>query len=93
MVICLEQGADCLRMVWLMPVPSQNPVISCSFKSRMFLPFWFRLTKVVLEKRPLNGCSSSSAAVAVKVKVKFSHTRYRALGPDLIPVYRQSARR
>jgi len=29
----------------------------------------------------------------VKVKVKFSHTRYRALGPELIPVYRQSARR
>jgi len=24
-------------------------------------------------------------------KVKFSHTRYRALGPELIPVYRQSA--
>jgi len=28
-----------------------------------------------------------------KVKVKFSHTRYRALGPELIPVYMQSARR
>ena len=26
-------------------------------------------------------------------KVKFSHTRYRLLGPELIPVYRQSARR
>ena len=26
-------------------------------------------------------------------KVKFSHTRYRALGLELIPVYRQSARR
>jgi len=26
-----------------------------------------------------------------KVKVKASHTRYRALGPELIPVYRQSA--
>jgi len=25
------------------------------------------------------------------VKVKFSHTRYRVLGPELIPVYRQSA--
>ena len=24
-------------------------------------------------------------------KVKASHTRYRALGPELIPVYRQSA--
>jgi len=29
----------------------------------------------------------------VKVKVKFSHTCYRALGPELIPVYRQSVRR
>ena len=27
----------------------------------------------------------------IKVKVKASHTRYRALGPELIPVYRQSA--
>jgi len=27
----------------------------------------------------------------VKVKVKFFHTRYRALGPELIPLYRQSA--
>ena len=33
------------------------------------------------------------ANVQVKVKVKFSHTRYRALGPELIPVYRQSAHR
>ena len=24
------------------------------------LPFWCQLTQVVLEKRPLNGCSSSS---------------------------------
>jgi len=27
----------------------------------------------------------------IKVKVKASHTRHRALGPELIPVYRQSA--
>jgi len=33
------------------------------------------------------------ATVTVKVKVKFSHTRYRALGPELILVYRQSAYR
>ena len=28
-VFCLERGADCLHMVQLMPLPSQNPVISC----------------------------------------------------------------
>jgi len=27
------------------------------------------------------------------IKLKFSHTRYQALGPELIPVYRQSVRR
>ena len=27
-----------------------------SVKSRLVLPFWYRLTWVVLEKRPLNGC-------------------------------------
>ena len=32
------------------------------FKSRLVLPFWYRLTQAVLEKRPLNGCSSSSTS-------------------------------
>jgi len=31
-----------------------------SFKSRLVLPFWYRLTQVVLEKRPFDGCSGSS---------------------------------
>ena len=59
MVICLEQGADCLHMVQLMPLPSQAPPSLASFKSRLVLPFWYRLTQVVLEKRPLNGSSST----------------------------------
>ena len=29
-------------------------------KSRLVLPFWYRLNQVVQEKRPLNGCSSST---------------------------------
>jgi len=38
---------------------------SVSLKSRMiFLPFWCRLTQVVLEKRPLNGCLLVAVAVA-----------------------------
>jgi len=27
----------------------------------LVLPFWYRLTQVVLEKRPLNGCSAGIA--------------------------------
>jgi len=40
---------------------------------------------------PFNGPFSGTTQLSKKVK--FSHTRYRALGPELIPVYRQSARR
>jgi len=45
---------------------SQNfPSSLASFKSRLVLPFWYRLTHVVLEKRPLNGCSSSNSSSTV----------------------------
>ena len=33
-----------------------------SFKSRLVIPFWYRITRVVLEKRSLNGCSCSSSS-------------------------------
>ena len=36
----------------------KTPSSLASYKSRLVLPFWYRLTQVVLEKRPLNGCSS-----------------------------------
>jgi len=39
-------------------------------KSRLVLLFWYRLTQVVLEKRPLNGSSSSSSCPAISVCVK-----------------------
>ena len=38
----------------------QTPSSLASFKSRLVLAFRCWLTQVVLEKRPLNGCSSSS---------------------------------
>ena len=50
MVICLERGAD-LHMFQLMPLP----LSLASVKSRLVLPFWYRLTWVVPEKGPLNG--------------------------------------
>ena len=33
-VICVQQGADCLHMVQLMSLPSQIPTISCLIKIR-----------------------------------------------------------
>ena len=52
MVSCLWQGAD-LHVAQLMPLPL---TISCSSKSRLVLPFSYWLTRVVPDKRPLNGC-------------------------------------
>ena len=52
MVICLERVAD-LHTARLMPLPL---TVSCSSKSRLVLPFWYRLTRVVPEKGPINRC-------------------------------------
>jgi len=46
-------------MVQLMPLHPKTPSSLASFKSRLVLPFWYRLTEVVLEKRPLKGGSST----------------------------------
>ena len=51
-VICLERGAD-LHMVQLIHCHSLS---LASVKSRLVLPFWYRLTRLVPEKGPLNGC-------------------------------------
>ena len=51
-VICLERGAD-LHMAQLMPLHSLS---LASVKSRLVLPFWYWLTRVVPEQGPLNGC-------------------------------------
>ena len=57
-VICLEQGAD-LHMAQLMPLP----LTASSVKSRLFLPFWYQLTRVVPGKGPLNGRVCVSAVL------------------------------
>jgi len=53
----LERGAD-LHMAQLMPLPL---AVSCFSKSRLVLPFWYRLTWVVPDKGPLNMCCSSAS--------------------------------
>jgi len=50
MVICLERGADRLHMAQLMPLHPKTPSSLASFKSRLVLPFWYRLAEVVLGK-------------------------------------------
>jgi len=45
-VICLEIGVE-------LPLPL---TISASVKSRLVLPFWYWLTRVVPDKELLNGC-------------------------------------
>ena len=62
MVISLERGAD-LHMTQLMPLPLT--VSSCSSKIQIDFTFWYWLTRVVLEKRPLNGSSSSSSSSGI----------------------------
>ena len=54
-------------MVQLMPL---HLIISFSSKIQNDLPFWCQLTQVVLEKRPLNGCSSS---VVAYINVYYDH--------------------
>jgi len=54
MVICLERGANDLHMVQLMPLPAHRLLF---IKIQNGLPSWCQLTQVVLEERPLNGCS------------------------------------
>ena len=63
MVICLERGAD-LHMAQQMPLPL---TVSCFSKIQIGLPFWYWLTRVVLDKGPLNGC------VCVCVYAVWSH--------------------
>ena len=40
-------------------------------KSRLVLPIWYRLTQVVLEKSPLNGCS----CIVTVIEAKWCHIR------------------
>jgi len=60
-VIYLEQGADSLHIV--LPLYPKTLSSLASFKSRLVLSFRYRLTLVFLQKKPLNGCSSSSSSI------------------------------
>jgi len=56
-VICLEQGADCLHMVQLMPLHPKTPSSPASFELRLVLPFWYQL--------PMLSCHKIGVVVVV----------------------------
>jgi len=62
---CLEWGAEYLHMVQLMPLHPKPRHLLAGFT------FLYRLTQVVLEKRPLNGCRSSGFHVNLGQLVVF----------------------
>jgi len=49
-----------------------------SVKSRLVLLFWYRLTKVVLDKGPLNGCVCVCVCVCVRACVRACVRVWRA---------------
>jgi len=61
MVICLERDAD-LHMALLMLLPL---TVSCFSKIQIAFTFLYRLTRVVPEKGPLNGCVCVRVCVCV----------------------------
>ena len=87
MVVCLELGAD-LHMAQLMPLPL---TVSCCSKIQFGSPFWYRLTRVVPEKGPLNGVSvcdmlsvNGDADAAVEARIRIGWNKFRQLVPLLI---------
>jgi len=59
-----------------------------SVKSRLVLPFWYRLTQVVLDKGPLNGCVCvSSASLHMMVHSQRTHVRGMAYQMALVSSY------
>ena len=92
-VICLERGAD-LHTAQLMPLLL---TVSCFSKIKMVLPFWYRLTRVVQDKGPLNvfyvvflpARRHASAVLAVHscLSVRLSQVGARAYSKEFFGVH------
>jgi len=55
-----------VRMIWIWSrLCHCHPSSLASLKSRTVVPFWYQLTQVVLEKKPLNGCSTREKQTAI----------------------------
>ena len=74
MAICLECSAD-LHMAQLMPLHSLS---LASVKSRLVLPFWYWLTRVVPDKRPLNMCACACVRGCVCIDSNSSRVPFQS---------------
>jgi len=93
MVICLDWDAD-LHVTQLMPLPVCHSLSLASVKSRLVLPFWYWLTRVVPEKGPLNGyvcvCNVASSLLLLCLQTTIAHQHsiaYSLLSADFLLFY------
>jgi len=68
----MERGAD-LHMAQLMPLPP-----------RLVFPFWYRLTRVVPDKGPLNGCVFAFSALTLLVGRQEGHPACKKLSGGVL---------
>ena len=69
------------RTVQLMPLHPKTPSSLALIKPRLVLPFWCWLAQVVMEKRPLNRCSSISSSSQWQYFLVFYYLRpHRMVG-------------
>ena len=68
MSVVLAFHSSCIYKI---PLHPKTPSSLALLKSRLVLPFWYQLTQVVLEKRPLNECN----VVVVVVVLAFTAIR------------------
>ena len=65
-----QSGAKCRLFAFGPANATASQTLSlASFKSRLALPFQYRLTQAVLEERPLSGCSSSSSRMMMCINM------------------------
>ena len=76
-VFCLREVQTCIRPSWC----HCHSLSLASVKSRLVLPFWYRLTRVVPEKGPLNVCVCVCVRACVRacvIGVEFGATSWAA---------------
>ena len=76
---CLS-GASC-RRIW--PSWCHCSLSLASVKSRLVLPFWYRLIQVVPDKGPLNGCVCVIYYIAISIATPFA----LLINPTLITLH------